>query len=89
MVAATHGCPQATPEGSLHHVKRHDVPSVHRLASRQPIMSLRPLRIRREHFAESSVGRYGLYEPSDSPIESELRIERKLRMIGLANALTC
>ena len=49
MVAATHGCPQATPEGSLHHVKRHDVPSVHTLARRQPAMSLLPLGIRREH----------------------------------------
>ena len=49
MVAATHGCPQATPEGSLHHVKRHDVPSVHPLAGGELVMSLRPLRIRREH----------------------------------------
>ena len=49
MVATTHGCPQATPEGLWHPVKRHDVPSVHRLAIRQPAMSLRPLRIRREH----------------------------------------
>ena len=67
MVAATHGCPQATPDGPLHPVKRHDVPSVHPLAGRQPVMSRWPIRIRREHFAESIVGRYGLYEPSDSP----------------------
>ena len=68
----------------MHHVKRHDVPSVHPLAGGELVMSRWPIRIRREHFAESIVDRYGLYEPSDSPIESELRIERKIRMIGLA-----
>ena len=35
--------------GPSHPVKRHDVPSVHTLARRQPAMSLLPLGIRREH----------------------------------------
>ena len=35
--------------GTWHPVKRHGVPSVHRLAGRQRVMSLWPPRIRREH----------------------------------------
>ena len=65
MVAATHGCPQATPDGPLHPVKRHDVPSVHPLAGRQPVMSRWPIRIRREHFAESIVDRCELSRSND------------------------
>ena len=65
MVAATHGCPQATPDGPLHPVKRHDVPSVHPLAGRQPVMSRWPIRIRREHFAESIVDRCELSRSKD------------------------
>ena len=42
--------------GPSHPVKRHDVPSVHTLARRQPAMSLLPLGIRREHLRREHRG---------------------------------
>ena len=45
MVAATHGCPQqATPDGPLHPVKRHDVTSgVHPIAGRSAACHVAPM----------------------------------------------
>ena len=82
MVAATHGCPQATPDGPLHPVKRHDVTSVHPLAGRQPVMSRWPIRIRREHFAESIVDRCELSRSNDCPNSLGCGAESKIFTTG-------
>ena len=65
--------------GPSHPVKRHDVPSVHTLARRQPVMSLSALRIRREHLLRLC-GRPLWAEPTEG-------FDRSIGWSGSAKAL--